>query len=137
MLAFDYLGPNSQFNNSNTPFTITAYSDRITGGVAQNRTDFNKTIPLESCTIDHFSSFERIRQKFHKWNAGQWLCLPINRTFDIEGSWYLDGKYQSINVLFQCHGNCTRLSDGINIDFYTLSSVANPHNGSEPEQYFL
>ena len=126
MFAFDYLSGNPQLNSSALPFTISAYTDNIVRGQAVNRTNTIQNITLEKCTINHFSILQGIEHKFSLWNATNWLCLPLNQNYDLEGSWSLNGNYQSINILFECSGVCQALSQGINIDFFTLSPIVNP-----------
>lgn len=136
MFAFDLYAGNPKISRNDTSFTIKAYVDHIVGGYSGNRTTTVEPVILENCTTQHFSMFKDINQTFPLWGAADWLCLPLNKSYQLQGSWTLSDIYSSINVQFLCNGSCSSLFDNLNIYFYTLSSIANPNN-PDPEQYFL
>ena len=56
----------------------------------QSATLYKRTyheIPLETCTAEHFSKIPNIYQNFNQLGLANWVCLPINQSYGIGGSW--------------------------------------------------
>ncbi len=47
----------------------------------------NKYVALEPCTVQHLSVTEDIKNSYDKVNAKNWLCPPLNYTFDLQGKY--------------------------------------------------
>ena len=137
MFAFDLYKANPNISPNDTSFVVEGFIDYVKIGAAGNRTTVYEPFTFEQCQPQHFSSFENINEDYLIWGAKDWLCLPLNKTFEIQGSWTLDGAYSSINVLFNCTGNCSNSFDSLNIFFYTMSSSVNPTNTTSPEQFYI
>lgn len=85
----------------------------------------------------HFSKLSGRGPEFDIWNGSNSYCLPLNQTYNIEGSRTLKTNYESINFLFTCDDLCMAESGGFNIHFSSLSSVINTKKSAHPNQYFL
>ena len=104
MFAVDYVNdnPNMVFNNSK--LSISVFVNTLEGPTIASRTRKNRTINLETCTPEHFAMFDNINIKFNRWGASNWLCLPLNQRYTIEGSYSFDTKFTRISLLFNCTG---------------------------------
>ena len=92
---------------------------------------------MEQCTPQHFAMFDDIHLKFSTWNAQNWLCLPLDQRYTIQGSYSFDRIFSRISMLFNCSGACMSGFNGMNIKLYTVNAVVNPTNGTTPQQHYL
>ena len=81
--------------------------------------------------------FDDINIKFNRWGAANWLCLPLDQRYTIEGSYSFDNTFSRISMLFNCSGQCMNTFKGMNLRLYTVSAVVNPTNSTTPQQHFL
>ena len=137
MFAIDYLSGHPGMVLNNTSLNISVYVNSLEGPTIMNRTMTNKTISMEPCTPQHFTMFEDIHFKFNRWGAANWLCLPLDQRYKIEGSYSFDSKFTRISLLFNCSGVCMNNFKGMNLRLYTVSAVVNPTNSTTPQQHFL
>ena len=137
MFAVDYVYDNPNLNINSSNFNISVFVNALEGPTISNRTRTNHTINLETCTPQHFAMFDDISIKFNRWGASNWLCLPLNQRYTIEGSYSFDTKFTRISLLFNCSGACMNNFTGMNVRLYTVSAVVNPTNSTRPQQHFL
>lgn len=74
----------------------------------QRDSDFNRVanrtnITLEKCTTTHFSVIPDIETKAKEWGLTSWLCLPINLTFEVGGSYWLSPTYKRLQLNISCN----------------------------------
>ena len=81
--------------------------------------------------------FKDITTKFNHWGASNWLCLPLNQIYTIQGSYGFDTKFSRISLLFNCSGQCMNNFTGMNLKLYTVGAVVNPTNSTTPQQHYL
>lgn len=74
--------------------------------------------------------------KINDWQYNRWLCLPLNRTFEIVGDIKLSKLYKSIQFGYTCLRTCSQGTCGIPL-IYQLTSLINPHDNQQPFEYFL
>ena len=86
-------------------------------------------IPLEPCTAMHFSKIKNISDQFSHFQMSNWLCFPLNKRYEIGGSWDLSNTYKAIQIQATCNQSC-----GINncgtLAVYQLNTVINPDNAN-------
>ena len=109
--------------------TVKAYYYSITD-LLSNTPSINATeIPLERCTAEHFSVVPSLREKILTVGISNVMCLPLNRTFEIGGSFELSNTWKGLLFQFNCTQSC-----GINncgsITINQLNSLLNPNNGN-------
>jgi hypothetical protein len=137
MFAVDYLSGQPELDLSNSSLTIRSYTNTLEGSIITRRTGVNTSIALEPCTTEHFSIISDIDTAFDRWGAQNWLCLPLNHIYTIQGSYGFDTKFTRINILINCSGICMNTFKDMNIKLYTLSRIVNPTNSTTQEQPFL
>ena len=134
MIGFDI---ESVSINSSISLNVSAYVSSKIGQLGLNRTETRSYIQLEPCTKQHFSHFPNVQSNLVHLRSHTWQCLPLNQRYFIQGSYEIDGKYQSLNIVFNCSGSCMKIFESTNIWLYTLDSVVNPTNTTNTWQYFL
>ena len=65
-----------------------------------------------------------------------WLCLPLNQTYEIGGSWDISNTYKAISINAACSNACSFSNCGT-IAVYQLNSNINPNNVEKPFQQFF
>ena len=65
------------------------------------------------------------------------MCLPLNKTYTIEGSYGFDNVFSRVCLMLNCSGSCMDNFQDYNFRIYTLSSLVNPTNSTAPIQFFL
>ena len=51
--------------------------------------NLNRTVhvPLEPCTVQHWANYPTIQSSFDRLSIKDWLCMPLNSEFDIQGKY--------------------------------------------------
>jgi hypothetical protein len=84
-------------------FDITAVNSVLILGLYSNET---VDIPLEKCTIEHWSGIDNIENLFTRVGMDTWLCLPVNQTFNVSGK-YISTTQRSIDITVSKCNNAT------------------------------
>lgn len=74
--------------------------------------------------------------KLTDWQYNRWLCLPLNRTFEVRGDMKLSSLYKSLQFGYTCLKTCSDGTCGIPL-IYQLTSLINPNDNDQPFEYFL
>jgi hypothetical protein len=72
----------------------------------------------------------------YTWNISNWMCLPINMTWEIGGDFELSTLYKSL----QLNLSCTYAQNYVDCGFYkiyTLNSFINPTDPTKPSTYYI
>ena len=93
------------------------------------------SVPLENCTAAHFSKIPYISQNYQILSQRNWMCLPLNSTFEIGGDWDINDVYKSLAIHGQCNSTCGTGPCGT-LAIYQLHTTINV-NQFEPIQYSL
>lgn len=60
-------------------------------------------VALVPCTIEHWSQFPEVINKYGKLQISYWLCPPINYTFDLYGKYSSDNSQQFGIEIYPCN----------------------------------
>ena len=134
-----------QINWEGHPASITTNQDNdeirptmlgvYTGGsyVAKAYINLNQNlteIPLEACTINHFSTVPNIDLINTSNNLSQYLCLTMNKTYDLGGAHY-SNLLKSIDFYLNCT-NQTQCSASPDVNVIVQESFVNPGDNKTP-----
>ena len=99
-------------------------------------------VPLEPCTLEHFSKTDQLKDNFNKMYGQTKMCPPLNYSSSIEGKYSLGINWVEVRVS-KCGSlynnsipcaNQTQVDDLINtwgellIDFFFIKPIINPGN---------
>ena len=101
-----------------------------------NRTLTQVPIALETCTTEHFKVVPNINTMQHTWGISNWMCLPLNQTWEIGGDYELSALYKSIQVNLTCTYSQNNVDCGY-YKLYTLNSFINPIDPVNPSTYYI
>ena len=115
---------------------VKAYNYTYSNLHTNNSSVANTSIPLENCTADHFSTIPNVYTKFSRLGMSNWLCFPLNETYEIGGSWDVSNTYKALLIQANCIQSCGVNNNCGTLAVYQLSTVMNPHNTNSFE-YFM
>ena len=93
-------------------------------------------IILEPCSTDHFAILPALEQKLLTLGIkANTLCLPLNKNYEIGGSFELSNTWKGILFRFNCTQSCGVNNCG-SININKLNAVSNP-DSKNPFLYYL
>lgn len=101
-----------------------------------NRTLFQQTITLEPCTAAHFAVVPNITTLQYSWGISNWMCLPLNKIWEIGGDFELSSLYKTLQVNLSCVFAQNYVDCGY-YKLYTLNSFINPLDPVSPSTYYI
>lgn len=101
-----------------------------------NRTLTQHPIVLEPCTAAHFAVVPNIETMQYTWGISYWMCLPLNKTWEIGGDYELSSLYKSIQLNLSCTYSQNFVDCGY-YKLYTLNSFINPTDPISPSTYYI
>jgi hypothetical protein len=133
MLALGYY--KDMFYNSTA--AAAAYYVEVQGPYSDpNRTIKYTPISLEPCTAQHFSAIPNIVADQTTWGIANWVCLPLNQTWQVGGDYELSTNYKRIQVNISCTFSENHVDCGY-YKLYTLNTFINPSDALQPSTYYI
>ena len=93
-------------------------------------------IQMESCTSEHFSRVPGIEERSQLLGLSNWKCLPLNKTYELEGSYELSSTYKAFQIVLKCNTSCGFNNCGF-FKLYQLNMFMNPSNRENPFEYYI